>query len=117
MVYGSEYWARTAGLTTGALSVTADRGRLYSIFFVNTSGADFYIQAFDKATTPTTGDVSIIPPVVVYNDAYGGINFPEGMRFTTGLQIRITTAASYAGDAAALATNTAGGLVGWSGIP
>jgi hypothetical protein len=117
MIYGAEYWARTDGFTTGALNVTAARGRLFSVFFVNASGGNFYVQIFDKASAPGSGDVAIVPPIVIYDGSYGGINFQEGLRFSLGCQVRVATTASYAGNATALATNTAGGVVGWSGIP
>ena len=117
MIYGAEYWTQTDGFTTGALNVTAKRGRVQSVFYTNSGAADFYVQIFDKASAPATGDVAVVPPVVILAGMYGGINFPEGRRFSNGLQIRVSTVNSYAGDSEdERATKTAGGLVGWSGI-
>lgn len=114
--YGGEYTTTTDGYTTGELAPTAVRGRVYSVYVHNISAVDAYLQVFDKASAPGSGD-SAIMVVPIGGGMYGGMNWQTGRRFSNGLRVQLVQSASVAGDATKVEDDTAFVEVCWSGIP
>lgn len=115
--YGGEYTVATDGFVTGAnQTITAGRGRVYSLY-VNNSGGDVYAQLFDLAVAPTLAGQVAFMVVPIAGGLYGGMNWATGRRFQNGLQVKVVTTNSALGNATEVPSASLFIETCWSGIP
>lgn len=112
---GQDNWtgARVVSASsTNATSVKASAGAVGSIIAFNLNAAVRFLKLYNKASAPTVGvDVPVATLPIPGNTAGAGfsLSIPQGVAFTTGIALALTT--GYAdGDTGAVA---AGDLFLW----
>jgi hypothetical protein len=81
-------------------SLSAKRGRVYKVTFVNKGATAYFAQIHDKATAPIAGDVPIWEDKLAAN-ASVTIFFDEGLFCALGIGLAISTTAELVTLAAA----------------
>jgi hypothetical protein len=105
-------------VTTGGLSVYRDinagtagtafkasAGQMYGYYLANLGTVTAYFKFYDKATAPGTADVPVMT-LPLFGTAAANVAFPNGVSFTSGIALRVTTGAGDT-DATAPAGTTA----------
>lgn len=90
-------WTQTrvvSAASTNATSVKASAGEVGFIYAVNLNAAVRFLKLYNKASSPTVGTdtpVATLPIPASTTGAGFMISIPEGVQFTTGIALAITT--------------------------
>jgi len=88
--------------STNATSIKASAGTLGFLTASNVNASARYVKLYNKASAPTVGtDVPVFTFIIPGNTAGAGTNIPippQGLNFTTGIALALTTEATDAGS-------------------
>jgi len=80
--------------TTNATSVKASAGTVYGVFAINLSSTIRYLKLYNKASAPTVGVDTPMLTLPVPGDTTGAgftLSVPQGIAFSTGIALALTT--------------------------
>lgn len=92
--------------STNATSVKGSAGQLYMVSAINLNAAVRYLKFYNKASAPTVGtDTPVLTFPIPGNTAGAGFNIsiPQGIEFTLGIALALTTSAADADTSAVAA--------------
>ncbi len=90
--------------STNATLVRTGAGNVFSISASNANAAPRYLKIYDKATAPVVGTDRPVLTVPVPANGLAHLPFPQGLRFTNGIALALTTGVADT-DVAAVAVN------------
>lgn len=97
---GSSVFKLVSAATTNATAVKTTPGVVYGWYNSNVNAAVRYLKLYDKASAPTVGtDIPKLTLILPTNGA-PAIQLPQGISFTTGIALALTTEATDAGTTA-----------------
>lgn len=83
--------------TTNATSVKGSAGQVFGWFVSNTNAAPRYLKLYNKATAPTVGTDTPLMTILIPGNANGAgavVEFTNGIVFSTGIALALTTGVS-----------------------
>lgn len=86
-----------SGASTNATSVKASAGQVYGWYVSNINASPAYLKLYNKASSPTVGtDTPVLTLCIPGNTAgvAGHVEFANGIEFSTGIALAITTGAT-----------------------
>lgn len=93
---------------TNAASVKASAGTLYGFSLTNTNSSPRFLKLYDKASAPTVGTDS--PKFTIAVPRIATATWPQGMAFTSGIAVAMTTGAGDGDTGGVAATELTGVL-------
>lgn len=103
---GATPWSFLSTAAVQASSVKASAGQVYALHFFNDTATIAYVRLYDMATAPAATDTPVWRGMVPANTSAAGfvIPIPPGLKFGTGIGIRVTAGIAD-NDATALSAN------------